>query len=175
MMDDSFLAVLFGSYQCAFADSCHGSNLAVSLPLLQKRQRQGNLFWRELLRSAISEARILSGNGFSCLGSLHNSASLVLSKGKHDSQNQITCQCVFNKSHIQNMNSDTSFKQLSNNLNAFNGSSGEAVELTHNERVPFLKDFQEVQKLRAIHCFSCECLFDYLLAAVFLKGGNLIL
>ena len=175
MMDDSFLAVLFGSYQCAFADSCHGSNLAVSLPLLQKRQRQGNLFWRELLRSAISEARILSGNGFSCLGSLHNSASLVLSKGKHDSQNQITCQCVFYKSHVQNMNSDTSFKQLSNNLNAFNGSSGEAVKFTHHKRVPFLKDFQEAQELRSVHGLSCERLFYDLLAAILFEGGNLIL
>jgi hypothetical protein len=54
------------------------------------------------------------------------------------------------------MNSDTSFKQLSNNLNALNGSSGEAVELTHHKRVPFLKDFQEVQELRSIHCLSGE-------------------
>ena len=124
MMDDSFLDVLLGSYQCAFADSSHVCDLSVGLPLIQKRQRQGNLFRRELLRSAILEIGILSGNGFSCLGSLHNGASLILSKGKHDSQTQITCQCVFNKSHVQNMNYDIAFKQLSNNLDTFDCSSG---------------------------------------------------
>ena len=41
------------------------------------------------------------------------------------------------------MNSDTSFKQLPNNLNALNGGSGETVKFTHHQCVPFLKDFHE--------------------------------
>ena len=73
------------------------------------------------------------------------------------------------------MNSDTSFKQLSNNLNALDCGSGETVKFTYHKRVPFLKDFQEAQELRSVHGLACERLFDYLLAAVFLKGGNLIL
>ena len=72
------------------------------------------------------------------------------------------------------MNSDTSFKQLSNNLNALNGSSGEAVKFTHHKRVPLLKDFQKPQKLGTLHCFPCKRFFHNLLTAVFLQGGNLI-
>lgn len=32
------------------------------------------------------------------------SGEIKIAKRKHDSQNQITCQCVFYKSHVQNMN-----------------------------------------------------------------------
>ena len=72
------------------------------------------------------------------------------------------------------MNSDTSFKQLSHNLNALNGSSGESIKFTHHEGVPFLKDFQKPLEFGAFHCLSCECLFHDFLTAVFLQGGNLI-
>ena len=60
-------------------------------------------------------------------------------------------------------------------MNALNGGSGEAVEFAHHQRVPFLKDFQESQKLGSLHCFSRECLFYDLLAAILFEGGNLIL
>ena len=59
-MDDSFLAVLFGSYQCTFADPCHGGDLAIGLALIQKRQRQGNLFRRELLHGEKNHFSILA-------------------------------------------------------------------------------------------------------------------
>ena len=48
------------------------------------------------------------------------------------------------------------------------------AKLTHHQRVPFLKGFQESQKLGTLHRLPRECLFHNLLAAVFLQGGNLI-
>ena len=107
-------------YQCTFADPCHLCNLTICFPLFQKIQSQLDLLRGELLRSAVFEVRILLCHCLSCLGSLYDHSPFIFSKGKHNSQNQITCQCVFNKSHVQNMNSDTSFKQLSYNLHALN-------------------------------------------------------
>ena len=161
--------------KCTLADSCHGGDLAIGLPLSQEGQCMIDLLRLELLRSAISEVRVLPCHCFSCLRSFNECTPLVIGKRKHDGQNQITCQCVFYKSHVQNMNSDTSFKQLPNNLNALNGSSGKAVELTHHKRVPFLKFFQKTQELRSVHGLASERLFHNLLAAVLLKGSNLIL
>ena len=173
-MDDSFLAVLFGSYQCTLADPSHGGNLSIGFSLSQEGQCKIDLLRRELLRSAISEVRILPCHCLSCLCSFNDGSPFVLGKRKHDSQNQITCQCVFNKSHVQNMNSDTSFKQLSNNLNTFDGSSCKTVEFAYHKRVPFLKDFQEAQELGPVHGLARERFFDYLLATVFLKSSDLI-
>ena len=33
-MDDSFLDMLFGSYQCAFTNSCHAFHLFIGIALL---------------------------------------------------------------------------------------------------------------------------------------------
>ena len=73
------------------------------------------------------------------------------------------------------MNSDTSFKQLPNNLNTFDCSSGKAVELTHHKRVPLLKFFHDAQELRSVHGVACERLLYDFLAAILFEGGNLIL
>ena len=56
------------------------------------------------LCSTIFEIGILSSNCLSCLRSLYNHSSLVLCKSKHDCENEVACQCVFYKSHVQNMN-----------------------------------------------------------------------
>ena len=173
-MYNSILHLFSCSYQCTFADPCHGGNLPIGFSLFQEGQSQINLFWRELLRSAVFEVGVLSGNRLSCLRSFNDGSPFVLGKRKHDSENQITCKRVFNKSHVQNMNSDTSFKQLPNNLNALNGGSGEAVKFAHHKRVPFLKDFQKPHELGTLHCFPCKRFFHNLLTAVFLQGGNLI-
>ena len=95
--------VMYCTNECAFADPCHLGNLPIGLPLFQEGQSQINLLRRELFRSAVFEIGVLSGNRLSCLCSFHNHAPFILGKRKHDSQNQITCKRVFNKSHVQNM------------------------------------------------------------------------
>lgn len=62
----------FRPYQCTFADPCHGGDLAIGLALFQEGQCQSNLFCRELLRSALSEVRVLSGDFSPCLRAFNN-------------------------------------------------------------------------------------------------------
>ena len=72
------------------------------------------------------------------------------------------------------MDTDTTLKQFPDGLHTLNCCSRKTVELAHNQCIPFLKFFQKLQELRAIHRLPGECLFYDLLATVFLKGGNLI-
>ena len=76
-------------YQCTFADSCHGGNLAIGLTLSQERQSKIDLLRLELLRSAVLEVRVLPCHCLSCLRAFDNHSPFVLGKRKHYSENQI--------------------------------------------------------------------------------------
>ena len=56
-----------------------------------------------LLRSPLPEVGILSGNCFSCLGAFHNHIPLMLCKGQHHREKQMTGEGVLCKFHVQNM------------------------------------------------------------------------
>ena len=170
-----FLPLLPSSNQRTLTDPHHGGNLPIGFALFQKVQSQGDLLRRELLGSAVFEVGILSGYGLACLGALHDHSTLVFCERKHNRQNQVTRQGVLDQTHVQDVNPDAPVEQFPDGLDAFDGSSGEAVKLTDHQRIPFLKDFQKPQELGAFHCLARERFLYDLLATVLLQCGHLIL
>ena len=71
------------SYQCTLTNPCHGGDLAVGLTLSQEGQCKLDLLRRELLRSAVPEVRVLSGDCSPCLRSFNDGSPFVFGKRNH--------------------------------------------------------------------------------------------
>ena len=102
-----------GSDQRTLADACHGLHLLVALATVQKFYGMLYLSCGVLLRSALTEVRILPGNCFAGLGALHNHTSLILCKGQHDRENQIAGEGILHKPHVQDVYPNPPVKKLS--------------------------------------------------------------
>ena len=121
--------------QRAFADTSHLPNQSIAFARIQQLQRQLNLCVSIFAWSAIPKVRILTQKLLCGLSSLNNGTAFIFRKSKHHGQNEISCQGVFYKPHIQYMNTDTTLKQISDSLNAFNRCARESIQLGNYQSI----------------------------------------
>ena len=93
-------------------------------------------------RSALPVSRLHTCDGLAGLGTLHDHAALVFGECQHDCEDQVARQGILDQTHVQDVNTNPSVKQLPDSLDALDGGSGEAVKLTDNQSVTLLQGLQ---------------------------------
>ena len=72
-------------------------------------------------------------------GSFNNHVPLVFGKSKHDCDHDFSHRSIVRNAHVENIDLDTSFHQVTNQHGSFGSSTGKAVELAHHQ---FVTGFQ---------------------------------
>ena len=71
-------------------------------------------------------------HGLTHAGSFNDHISLVLGKRKHDCDHDFSHRGIVRNAHVENVDLDTSFHQVTNQHSSFGSSTGKAVELAHH-------------------------------------------
>lgn len=83
-------------------------------------------------------------------GSLNNHVPLVFGKSKHDCDHDFSHWCVVRNAHVENVDLDTSFYQVTNQHGSFGSSTGKAVEFTHHQFVTGFQLREDFIELRPV-------------------------
>lgn len=71
----------------------------------------------------------MAGNHLPGLGAFHDHSPLVFRKGKHDGENEIAREGVFDQPHVEDVDADATVKEVSDGLNSLNCGSCETIRL----------------------------------------------
>ena len=87
---------------------------------------------------------------------------------------QIAGKGVFNETHIQNMNTDTSVKQFSDSLDSLDSSSGKAIQFAYYQCISLFQYLQKFLELGPFHGLTRKGLINDFLASILLERGYLL-